>query len=190
MRILGRYFAIGAALGSAFGLAALVVIWGWLSIHLGLLGFLVGWIPGGLVAVAIWLIMVVFWAPLLLVGGIAAILWLALIASADREDRGETWPAPPPPVERAPPEPEPPYVPPAERDQGDSLAPPPPPPPFPGADAPAPPENAPQTPPAAAPLTPPSSARPRAEPAPQRPQTDDLGSDAAAAGDTSHKRPH
>ena len=41
MRVIGRYFAMGATLGSVSGLVALVLIWTWMTVHLGVFGFLI-----------------------------------------------------------------------------------------------------------------------------------------------------
>jgi outer membrane biosynthesis protein TonB len=189
MRIVGRYFATGATLGSIGGLVALVLIWSWMTLHLGLFGFLVGWIPAGLVAAAVWITMVVFWAPILVLSTVIGMIVLAL---GDHHDRERDWAAPPAarppeeapaPTDQAPTDEAPPHdaPPPAEA----APEPPPPdvvPPAPPRADIPAP--AAPPVLSAQPPPAPPSEAPPRKA----RP-TDDLGGDAAAAGDTSRSRP-
>jgi hypothetical protein len=188
MRVVGRYFAVGASLGSVSGLVALVLIWSWMTIHLGLLGFLVGWIPAGLAAGAIWLTMVVFWGPVVVV---AAMIAAALLVFGAHGHRGRDWdtrsPDSEPEVAPSPPETE------APRD----AAPPrtdPEPEPAPLASPPAPAET-PSVPPfesAPLPETPSPPATPVTKPAPpprSRPPTDELGGDAAAAGDTSRRHP-
>jgi hypothetical protein len=195
MRVIGRYFAIGATLGSVSSLVALVLIWGWMTIHLGLLGFALGWIPAGLTAGLLWLAMVVFWGPVLVVGAMVA---AALVVLTSHHPHGRAWREPPAvasPEERLAPAPEP------NEPQTES----------PGAEAPAEPitppareaETAPPAPrtplppigPSPAPLTPsqepgaspPASAAPTAPPTTRQRPSDDLGGDAAAAGDTSRK---
>src|SRR5580700_5331313 len=96
MRVVGRYFAIGASLGSVTGLVTLVLVWGWMTIHLGLFGFLVGWIPGGLAAGALWLIMVVLWAPILIVALMVAAGLLAWGLHPGHERHWREWRETPP----------------------------------------------------------------------------------------------
>jgi hypothetical protein len=192
MRVVGRYFAIGATLGSVSSLVALVLIWGWMTIHLGLLGFAFGWIPAGLAAGLLWLAMVVFWGPVLIVGAMVA---AALVVLTSHERHGRGWEEPPTvasPEERFAPAPE------TEDPQTEG----------PGAEAPAEPATPPArevetAPPAplppigqsSGPLSPsqepgassPASAAPAAPPAAQQRPPDDLGGDAAAAGDTSRR---
>ncbi|HEX4181141.1 MAG TPA: hypothetical protein VHY32_10155 [Caulobacteraceae bacterium] len=185
---MGRYFATGATLGSISGLVALVLIWSWMTIHLGLLGFLVGWIPAGLAAAAVWVTMVVFWVPVLVIGVLIAMIALALGGGRHHDRDWETPPVASPPREAPAPLP----IPPEEAAPRDDA-----PPPEQEQTAPPPPVTAPPPPPEAPPLsaspkTPPSAPAtpPPAPPrTPNSRQTEDLGSDAAAAGDTSHTRP-
>jgi hypothetical protein len=186
MRVVGRYFAIGASLGSVTGLVSLVLVWGWMTIHFGLFGFLVGWIPAGLIAAALWLIMVALWGPLLIVGMLVAVGLLAWSLHSGRDRHWRDWREPPvaaEPEDGAAPPTEPSAdgsPPPAPPGLGAAQAPP--------ADAaPAPATPNPGAPPPSAPTTSPSSEKPapRAEP----PAADDLGGDAAAAGDTSRRGP-
>lgn len=188
MRVVGRYFAIGGALGSVSGLVVLVLIWTWMTVHLGLLGFLVGWVPAGLAAAAVWLVMVVFWGPVLIVG---AMISLALLLLGVRGGHHRDWDeapaarepeeAPAPPVTEAPRDAAAPT--PQERPEEPPalLAPP----PTPGPPAP-PGAGEPSSGPATQP-----SVQPRAlsAPSPRARPSDDLGGDAAAAGDTSRPRP-
>jgi len=184
MRVVGRYFAIGATLGSVSALVALVLIWTWMTVHLGVLGFLLGWIPAGLAAAALWLAMALFWGPILIVGALMPLVLLALHAHAVRHRSWETPPAvsepetPPAADADAPRE--------ADRQASHepsadtTLSPPPP-----GAPPLSPPPNSPEN--ALAPATPGANAA--IPPPPQPRSSDDLGGDAAAAGDTSHKPP-
>jgi hypothetical protein len=173
MRVVGRYFAIGATLGSVTGFAALVLIWVWLSIHLGFFGLLLGWIPGGVVGAFLWLMMVVFWGPILIVGAMVSLGLVLLRAHAWRgEGSWEAAPARPSnevhgsrDMEAAP-------------DASSPVD------EQPAAAAPAEPA---QTPSGQAVLAEPSSSQ--AAPTPLQTPSDDLGGDAAAAGDTSHKHP-
>jgi uncharacterized membrane protein len=192
MRVVGRYFSIGATLGSVSGLVALLLIWGWMTIHLGVLGFAFGWIPAGLAAGLLWLTMVVFWAPVLIIGTIAA---AALVMLTHHGRHGKAWEEPPAattPEERLAPapeeeeprtlgtEPEAPASPAAREVEAEPPPPATPLPPIglaPGSLGEPPASGAP----------PPASAAPPAEANPQQRPSDDLGSDAAAAGDTSRK---
>lgn len=178
MRVIGRYFAIGATLGSVSGLIVLVLIWIWMTVHLGLLGFLVGWVPAGLAAAALWLTMVLFWAPILIVGAMISAMLLAL-----RPHHGRDWPAhePPPisepderPIDAAPSPEVGPTAPLGAEDQAPPAAAQPSLEPPAGQTA----TDAPPTSPAA-PIAP--ALAPNARP------SEDLGGDAAAAGDTSRK---
>jgi hypothetical protein len=183
MRIVGRYFAVGATLGSVASLATLVLIWSWMAIHLGVLGFLLGWIPAGLAAAAVWLIMVVFWGPIVVVAAMVVAALLAWTISGGREHAWREPPAASEPDEApTPPAPEE-FHPPGPRDQPE-------PPPVEAPPAAAPPEQPDESP---APGAPPVSSAPPAPPprtlVPRGRQTDDLGGDAAAAGDTSRKPP-
>jgi hypothetical protein len=182
MRLIGRYFAVGATLGSVMGFAALVLIWGWMTIHLGVLGFLLGWIPAGIAAATLWLAMVVFWGPILVVGTMIVMV-LALFAHGSHD--GWRRPRDEPPEASEPGDASSPH---AEAPREVAPA------PMPETAAPPPAESpltppAPPLPPSAAPTTPltaplaPAPTPPRARP------SDDLGGDAAAAGDTSRKRP-
>jgi len=175
MRVIGRYFAIGATLGSVSGLVLLVLVWAWMTLHLGVFGFLVGWIPAGLAAVAVWLSMVLLWGPILLVGAMISAALLVLRAHPGREwpareppaasdsDERSTDAAPPRETGRAePPEAE--YAPPAPSPS----------PPIPAGDQ-------------AATSVPPAAPPPLTTPAPSLRPSEDLNSDAAAAGDTSHR---
>jgi hypothetical protein len=176
MRVVGRYFAIGATLGSVTGFAALVLIWVWLSIRLGFFGLLLGWIPGGVVGAFLWLMMVVFWGPILIVGAMASLALVLLRAHAWRG--GTSWDETP--------------ARPSDEVHGshDMEASP---------DAASPPvDEQPAAAPAGEPVTPPSgqaappepsSSQAAPAPAPIQTPSDDLGGDAAAAGDTSHKHP-
>jgi hypothetical protein len=179
MRVVGRYFAIGATLGSVTSLVALVLIWTWMTIHFGLFGFLIGWIPAGLVAAALWLTMVVFWGPILMVGAMAS-LGLLLFAGHPRHH----W-----------------SLPPDEGREPDMSAPPADTAQAPDTDLPAIHQSAEEAPVAPAPTPPPPGAS-SAEPPPASVSTpsarpahresrpsDDLGGDAAATGDTSRKPP-
>ena len=180
MRVIGRYFAMGATLGSVSALVALVLIWTWMTVHLGVIGFLFGWIPAGLAAAALWVVMVLFWGPILIVGAMASLILLLLRGHPARDwspreppasSEPDETPAPPEteaPRDAAPSEPRPPTE--------ESPAAPAPPPPAPPADQPAV-----STPPPSAPAPPPSTARTR--------PPEDLGGDAAATGDTSRKPP-
>ena len=181
MRIVGRYFAIGATLGSVSGLVALVLIWVWLTVHLGVFGLLLGWIPGAVVAVALWLTMVVFWGPILFVGAMTSLSLVLL-----RVHPGHGWSAPAPFVEHpsedqihAPRDTD------AAPEAGPDIQP----------QSPAETSSLEPTPPAE---TPPAGQGPEAAPSPAptpkaapaaRGPLEDLG-DAAAAGDTSRKRPN
>ena len=183
MRLVGRYFGIGATLGSVTGLLTLVLVWGWMTIRLGVLGFLLGWIPAGLAAAALWLAMVVFWGPILVVGTMIALV-LALISQGRHRAWDRTWDAPP--EASAPGEA-------AASSQTDAQR-----------DA-APAHDTATPPPAEAPIAPPApleipapnpssaaASAPFSAPAPAPPRgrsPEDLGGDAAAAGDTSRKRP-
>ncbi len=177
MRVIGRYFAIGATLGSVSGLVVLVLIWTWMTMHLGLFGFLIGWIPAGLAAAALWLTMVLFWGPILIVGAMISAALLVLRAhpgrdwsvreppaSSDSDERStdtapprDAGPAEAPDVEQAPP----------------------------AAAAPAPSPTSPAD--QSASSAPSASPAPLATPAPNPRPPEDLNSDAAAAGDTSRK---
>jgi len=177
MRVIGRYFSIGATLGSVSGLVMLVLVWTWMTVHLGLLGFLVGWIPAGLAAAALWLAMVVFWGPILIVGAMISAALLVL-----RAHPGRDWSIHEPPAASeaddrstggASPREADPAIPREAQSEPPATA------------APQPPlgplENQ------AATAVPPASPAAPAAPAPNTRQPEDLGGDAAAAGDTSRK---
>jgi hypothetical protein len=174
MRIVGRYFVIGATLGSVSGLVALVLVWTWLTIHLGPLGLLLGWIPAGVVAAGLWLAMVIFWGPILIVGAMVSMVLLMLRAHTGLGwSRWERAPDHPSEAVYGPRDAEAPPPPNSDRQIGseplpESVSPP----SGQAGDAPAPSAAEPQTQPAAAAAA----------------TTDDLGGDAAAAGDTSHRR--
>ena len=172
---MGGYFKIGASLGSIVALVVLAVVWFWLAAHMGGAGLMLGWIPAGLIAVLVWLVMVVFWAPILIIVAIALMGVVIVVLAPGHGRSGDE--------------------PPAAEQPDDRAAPP---------DAESTPENFPSARPVQPPLTPPlassgepageaasgapaPSAAPRPKPRPHRvepPPTDDLGSDAAAAGDT------
>jgi type IV secretory pathway VirB10-like protein len=176
MRVIGRYFTIGATLGSVSGLVMLVLIWAWMTLHLGLFGFLVGWIPAGLAAAAAWLTMVLFWGPILIVGAMISAALLLLRAHPGRE-----WTVREPPAASDSDERSTDAAPERETDQAEP----------PDAEY-APPATSPSPPPIrpgdqAATIVPPATAAPLATPAPSPRPSEDLNSDAAAAGDTSHR---
>ena len=178
MRLIGRYFAVGATLGSVSGLVVLVLIWTWMTIHLGLLGFLIGWIPAGLAAAGVWLAMVVFWGPILVVGAMVSAELLLI-----RSHPGRDWSFRESPAASGPDEA------PATTDadgasrqpEGETpITPTPASPPISSTDQPI----------AAAPLPGLAPPPPPARPFPSHvTPSDDLGGDAAAAGDTSRPRP-
>jgi hypothetical protein len=184
MGIVSRYFGAGATLGSMSALVVLVLVWAWMTIHLGPIGFLVGWIPAGLAAFATWLVMTLFWGPLTV---LAILIALALLALGGPRRVSETPPVVAPEAEPTAPEVEAPGAPSAPPDALPAAPP------------------TPATPVSPDPASPPPGAAPTGsiEGAPipatptSRPTTptrkgaprDDLGADAAAAGDTSHSRP-
>jgi hypothetical protein len=185
MRVVGRYFAIGASMGSVAALVSLVVVWGWMTIHLGLFGFLVGWIPAGLIAAAIWLIMVPFWGPVLIVGVMIAVGMAVWGVHLGRERHWREWPEPPAAVE-----PDDANAPPTEGPAAGDM----PRPSFSEHDqiSQPPAETAPTAPLAEPPAPPGLAAAPGQAQGPRAvaPSAhDDLGGDAAAAGDTTRKRP-
>jgi len=175
MRVIGRYFTIGATLGSVSGLVLLVLIWTWMTVHLGLFGFLVGWIPAGLAAAALWLTMVLFWGPILIVGAMISAALLVLRVHPARD-----WPVREPPEardseERSTDEATPRETGPTEPRDAQAAQ---------GAATPQPPPIAPAD---QAAIVAPANPTPQATPAPNPRPSEDLGGDAAAAGDTSRK---
>jgi hypothetical protein len=168
---MGGYFKIGASLGSIVALVVLAVVWFWLAAHMGGAGLMLGWIPAGLIAVLVWLVMVVFWAPILVIVAIALIGVVMVVVLPGHGRSREEPPAAEQPDDRTgPPDAEsmPESFPPAR-----SI-----PPPLASSGEPA---------GEAASGAPAPSTAPRPKPRPHRvepPPTDDLGSDAAAAGDT------
>ncbi len=172
MRIVGRYFAIGATLGSVSGLVALVLIWTWLTIHMGVLGLLLGWIPAGIAGAALWLAMVVLWGPVLIVGAMISLGLLLLRAHTWRDGS-----APESPTDRPSDEVHGSRHPDTTDEPGPSF------------------DQTPAAPPpalsASGPAEGPAPSSSPTAPAPPAPRAapDDLGGDAAAAGDTSRRPP-
>jgi hypothetical protein len=184
MRVIGRYFAMGATLGSVSGLVALVLIWTWMTIHLGVFGFLVGWIPAGLAAAALWLVMVLFWGPILIVGAMISLTLLLF-----RGHPGRDWSPREPPAASEPDEvPAPPETD-APRDAAAPAAPAPADEAPPMTPAPAPPPAMSPPPASPPPLSAPSPGPTPPPPAPRARAPESLDADADAAGDTSRKPP-
>lgn len=184
MGIVSRYFGTGATLGSMSAFLVLALVWAWMTIHLGPIGFLIGWIPAGFAAVVTWLVMTLFWGPLTV---LAVLIVVALLALSGRGRFRETPSATPPEAAPVAPEIEAPRDMPQSSDviptaPSPSLA------PVSPDATPAPADAAPAGPAEAAPAPPtptPRSSAPIRMAAPR----DDLNADAAAAGDTSHRRP-